>query len=306
MQVEARLRALAAIARRGSFSRAAEELFISQPAVSKHIASLESELRTRLVDRERSGARLTEAGERLADYVLRAEALLANGRRAIDGLGETLTGPLSLAASGIPGTYLIPELVARFHADHPGVDVSFELHTSGGALEAVRMHRVEIAVVGGLVIPPELECEALVEDDVVLIGPPWLGRRRLTGDELTELTWIYREEGSATRAAVEAACWEIGLNVRRRLALPSWEAVKLEVARGAGVAACSRFALEVELKAGTLVVLDVPAWHVHRLISVVRARDVPLTPPAEGFYALLTSRWRSPSRPPQAVAEPVP
>jgi predicted ATPase/DNA-binding transcriptional LysR family regulator len=285
MQVEARLRAFAAVARTGSFSRAADELYVSQPAVSKHVASLEAELGARLFDRSRAGVTLTPAGESLADYVLRAEALLANARRAL--AAEPETGVLALAASGIPGTYLLPEPLAEFHAAFPRIEVDFRLSTSSEALELVRAHRVELAVVGGLDAPAELESEALVEDELVLAGPPALGGRRLRPRDLAGQTWISREEGSSTRAAVEAARWQLGLHAVRTLELPSWEAVKRAVARGAGITAISRFALELELQAGVLAILDVPRWRVSRTISVIRAREVPLTPPAERFLTLL-------------------
>jgi LysR family transcriptional regulator, transcriptional activator of the cysJI operon len=281
--LEARLRAFASVSRRGSFTRAAEELFISQPAVSKHVASLEAELGTQLVERRRGGATLTPAGELLADHVLRAESLLANGRRAVEAGRDGHLGTLSLTASGIPGTYLLPPLLARFHEDHAAVAIDFQLSTSGGALELVRAHKAELGVIGGLVVPPELADEPLVEDEVVLVGPPALGGRRLKPRELANLTWVHREEGSATRAAVEAARWEAGLHVSRMLQLPSWEAVKLAVARGAGIAAISRFALDLELDAGTLVLLDLPHWRVRRMISAVYTRDIPLGPAAERF-----------------------
>jgi predicted ATPase/DNA-binding transcriptional LysR family regulator len=287
MNVDARLRAFAAVVRQRSFSRAAVELYVSQPAVSKHVAALEAELGTQLVVRGRREATLTPAGEVLADYVLRAEALLANARRAIAAGSGDGSGTLALAASGIPGTYLLPELLGRFADDHEGVEIDFQLSTSGGALELVRAHRVELAVVGGMVVPPELESEPLVADEVVLVGPPELGGRRLRARELEGLTWVSREEGSATRAAVEAARWQIGLHAVRTLELPSWEAVKRAVASGAGIAAISRSALDLELETGALALLDVPRWRLMRTISVVTARDVPLTPPAARFLELL-------------------
>ena len=287
MQVEARLRAFSAVARTRSFSRAAAALYVSQPAVSKHVAQLETELGMQLVQRRRAGASLTPAGELLADYVLRAEALLANATRALASGADAELGTLAIAASGVPGTYLLPDVVAVFHERHPAVEIDFRLSTSGGTLELVRAHTVEIGVVGGLIVPAELEAEPLVEDEVVLAGPPALGRRRLAPKDLERLTWVSREEGSATRASVEAARWQMGLHAVRTLELPAWEAVKRAVAKGAGITAISRLAIESEVEDGTLVILDVPRWQLTRTISLVTAREVPLTPPAARFVQLL-------------------
>lgn len=293
MQVEARLRAFAAIARCGSLSRAAEELYVSQPAISKHLASLEAEVGRRLVTRGREGAALTPAGQVLADYVLRAEALLANAGRALAAGADAETGTLAIAASGIPGTYLLPPLLARFRERHPAVELAYEETTSGGALEAVRTHRAELAVAGGMSVPAELESEPLLDDDIVIVGPPSLGGRRLRRKDLEGLTWVSREEGSATRAAVETVRWEMGLHSVPTLELQSWEAVKLAVAEGAGIAAISRLAPGLELETGKLVILDVPRWRLTRTIALVRPRDVPLTPPAERFRTLLLETFRA-------------
>src|SRR5215218_6589933 len=189
MELEARLRAFAALARRGSFSGAAEELYVSQPAVSKHLAALEAEVGKPLVSRGRTGSPLTPAGELLAEYVLRAEALLANAKRALAAGAEAETGTLSLAASGVPGTYLLPEIVVEFGERHPGVELDFDVSTSAEALEAVRAHRAELGVVGGLEVPQELDSETLLDDEVVLVGPAALGGRRLRPKELERLAW---------------------------------------------------------------------------------------------------------------------
>ena len=297
MELEARLRAFAALARRGSFSGAAEELYVSQPAVSKHLAALEAEVGKPLVLRGRAGSPLTPAGELLADYVLRAEALLANAKRALGAGAEAETGTLALAASGIPGTYLLPDLLLEFRERFPGVELEFEVSTSAGALARVRTHQAELAVVGGLEPPAELDSEPLLDDEVVLVGAPSLGGRRLRPQDLEHLTWISLVEGSATRAAVETARWEMGLHAVRTIELPSWEAVKRAVAKGSGVAAVSRLALDLELDAGTLAVLDVPRWRLTRTIALVQARGVPLTPPAERFVALLRERLAPPEAP---------
>jgi predicted ATPase/DNA-binding transcriptional LysR family regulator len=298
MQVEARLRAFAAVARQRSFSRAAEELYVTQPAVSKHVASLEAELGKQLVIRDRKALALTPAGETLADYVLRAEALLANARRAVATRADDEMGTLALAASDTPGTYLLPSLLAHFHARHPSVELDFQVATAAGAMELVRTHRVELAVLAGLDAPPELDSEALVEDEVVVVGPLRLAGRRLRAKELEGETWISPAEGPAARAAVEAARWQVGLRGVRTLELPSWEAVKLAAASGAGVAAMSRLALDEAADTGALAVLDVPRWRLARTISLVTARDVPLTPVAERFRELLREAFRGRDEPP--------
>ena len=287
MELNARLRAFSAVARRGSFSRAAAELYVSQPAVSKQVAQLEQELGRNLIARTPHGAELTEHGRLLADYVLPAEALLSNARRALESAGDPGVGTLSLAASGTPGLYLLPRVLARFHEQYPGVEIVYDMSESEHALELVRSHAAELGIVGTFVLPPELDGALLREDAIVLIGAPELAGRRWRRRDVQDLTWVTRERGSATRAASEAAALQHGLAVRRTLELVSWESVKLAVAGGAGVAAISRIAIDVELKAGTLAILDAPWWHASRQMAVVYAREVPLTPPAERFLELL-------------------
>ena len=303
MELEPRLRAFAAVARQGSFSRAAAAMHVSQPAISKHIAVLEAELGVPLVERNRNGARLTREGRVLADYVLRAEALLANAGRAVAATSAE-SGTVTVAASGIPGDYLLPGLLARFLRRFPAVDVKLEVTTSARALDLVRSHEVELGVVGGFTPPDELEVAELVTDEIVLVAPPHLAGRRIRPKDLERLTWITRDEGSSTRAAVEAARWQLGVHEPRALELGSWEAVKRAIAAGAGIAAISRYAVEVELAEGTLASLDVRGWQLRRVLSLVTPRDVPLTPAARLFIEVLRqSDFKSPRREAQPSAD---
>ena len=289
MKLGARLRAFAGFVRRGSFSGAAEELRISQPAVSKHIADMERDLGVKLIER-RSRA-LTAAGEFLASHVLRAEAILAQAAYGVAALREPGLGSLSVRASGTPGTYLLPDVIASFQQAHPGVRVSFELGTSAEVVKAVRAHRAEIGVVGGFVAAPEIEVEPLIEDEIVIVGARSFEGKRLSRDDLESLTWISREEGSATRVIADEALADLGIVPKRRLALPSWEAIKLAVRRGYGIAACSRLSVSEELEVGTLVLIPFVPWKVRRSFSIVRIRDAALTPPAHQFLLMLRARW---------------
>lgn len=291
MRLEARLRALAAVARLRSFSGAAQELRISQPAVSKHIADLERELGAVLVERKARGGALTPAGEFLANHVLRAEGILAQAAQGLPEFREPGAGVLTIVGSGNTGTYLLTDVIAEFQDKHPGLRVVLELATSGRAVELLRAHRAQFGIVGGFVAAPELEAEPLVEDEIVIVGPPRFEGQRLTREQLEAVTWISREQGSSTRAIVEAACVNLGISPRRRLELPSWEAIKMAVRRGYGIAGCSLFAVQEELEAGSLVVVPVPRWNVRKNMSIVRIRDAALTPSAEQFLAMLRTRW---------------
>jgi DNA-binding transcriptional LysR family regulator len=291
MKLEARLRAFTAYVRRRSFSGAAHELRISQPAISRHVADLERELRAVLVDR-RSGT-LTAAGDLLANHVLRAEAILVQTTSLISALREPQQGSFSIRAAGISGTYLLPDVVAEFQKRHPQVRVNFLLGTSAEVVSAVRSHQAEIGVAGGLLAAPEIEVEPLIEDEIIIVGPPHLKGRRLSRDELEALTWISREEGSATRVVADTALAELGIVPTRRLALPAWESIKLAVRRSQGVAAFSRLVVGEELKAGTLVVIPFVPWKVRRMISVIRIRDAALTPAAQQFLDMLHAHCRN-------------
>lgn len=288
MELAARLRAFAGFVRRGSFSGAAEDLRISQPAVSKHIADMEHEFGVKLI--ERRSRLLTPAGEYLAAHVLRAEALLRQAAHGLVALREPLSGTLSIVASGTPGTYVLPEIVAAFQQGHPGVRVRFELATSAEVIKAVRSHRAEIGVAGGFVAAPEIASEPVIEDEIVIVGPPSFAGRKLVRDELEALTWISREEGSATRVIADEALADLGIVPRRRLGLPAWEAIKIAVRRGHGIAAFSRLAVTEELAAGTLVVVPFVPWKVRRIFSLVRIRDAAPTTSAELFLKMLRAR----------------
>jgi len=294
MELEARLRAFAAFARRRSFSAAARELRISQPAVSKHIASVERELGVKLVVRRPRGGELTPAGEFLANHVLRAHALLVQASRGVGEFSEQVTGALSVAASGVPATYLLPEVIVAFQRARPGVRVRIVPGNSAQTMDALRSHRAELGVVGGFAAAPEVEAEPLVEEQIVVVGAPKLGGHWMSRRDAEAATWISTYEGSATQAAVEAAWADIGIIPSHRLELPNWEAVKLAVARGHGVAGCSQFTVDGELRAGTLGVIRLRGWKVRRMVSVVRHREAVLTPSAREFVAMLHARWHRP------------
>lgn len=296
MKLEARLRAFAAFARCRSFSAAAAELRISQPAVSKHVADLERALGLKLVERTRRDGGLTSAGDFVANQVLRAESLLVQAALGTAQFRKGASGSLAIVASWVTGTYLLPEIIAEFQHLHPAVRISLKLGTAVQAVECLRSHRAELGFIAGAVGGPEIEAEPLLENEIVIVGRPALAPSRPSRKNLESLTWISREEGSAARSASDAAMGRLGIVPQRRLQLPSYEAVVCALEKGYGVAAVSRYVVSAELRAGSLTVIPVRGWNVRAVVSVLRVRDALLTPAADQFQALVRSRFGEISR----------
>jgi DNA-binding transcriptional LysR family regulator len=284
MKLEARLRAFAAFARQRSFSGAADELRISQPAISKHIAELETALGVTLVDRKRRGGTLTSAGEFVANHVLRAEALLVQASIGSTQYREVGAGSVAIVASSLTGRYVLPGIIAEFQHAHPGMLITMKVGTAQQAVEQLRSHRAELGFVAGTVGAPELEAEQLLEYEVVIVGKPELVPRKPSRDNIERLTWISLEKGAATRTSSDAGLARLSIVPRRRLELPSIEALVHAVTKGYGIAAISRNVVAGDLVSGTLSTIPVRGWDVRNTVSMLRVRDAALTPSAEQFW----------------------
>jgi len=185
---------------------------------------------------------------------------------------------------------LLPEIIAEFQHSHPGVRVSLQLGTAVQAVEVLRSHHAELGFVAGAVGAPEIETEPLLEYDVVIVGKAGLVARRPSRDSLEKLTWIAREEGSATRIASDAGLARLGVVPRRRLELPCNEALVHALKRGYGIAAISRYVVAAELGNGSLAVIPVRGWNVRNIVSVLRIRDATLTPSADRLLTFVRQR----------------
>jgi DNA-binding transcriptional LysR family regulator len=290
MKLEAQLRAFAAFARQRSFSAAAAELRISQPAISKHIAELEAVLGVKLVERARRDGALTNAGDFVANHVLRAESLLLQAGLGVAQFRKSGSGSVAVVASSLTGGYLLPEIIADFQHSHPDVRVTLQVGTAEQAVDLLRSHHAELGFVAGTVAAPEIETEPLFEYDVLIVGKAGLVPRRPSRHSLERATWISREEGSATRIASDAGLARLGIVPRHRLELPSNEAVVHALERGYGITAISRYVVAAELRTESLAAIRVRGWNVRNVVSLLRVRDATLTPSADRFQAFVRSR----------------
>jgi LysR family transcriptional regulator, low CO2-responsive transcriptional regulator len=279
-----------AVARQQSFTRAAEELYISQPAVSAHVRELERLYEVELFEQVGRRVRLTEAGRLLAEYADRLIALVEESRRTLDELKGLECGHLAVGASTIPGTYFLPAALAGFKEQHPGVEVALSIADTRQVLGMVRRGEVELAVVGELQEERGLHRRAYRSDELVLIVCPqhrWAqaGLRDLA--ELSEEPFILREPGSSTRENAVALLRRVGIVPRVAMEWESTEAIKKAVQAGLGVSILSALAVELEVQHGLLVVIRHPALACRRHFYVVNDQDRRLSPAARAFAALL-------------------
>jgi DNA-binding transcriptional LysR family regulator len=295
-----------AVARAGSFRRAAEALHLSQPALSQHVAELERQLGARLFDRLSRRVASTEAGRVLEDYASRLFATLASAREAIAELGGLRRGSLVIGASTTPGIYVLPGLIARFQERHPGVALSLQIANSTLIERRIRADELDLGVVGGHALRPGEQCLAAgLLDELVLIVPrahPWARRRHVAPALLAQQRLLMREEGSATRQVAERALQQAGTRLGAVMELGHTEAIKQAVMAGLGVALVSIHAVQGEVATGRLCALRLRGIRIRRHFHVIHNEARSLSASARAFIALLETpqgaSWSPPtSRP---------
>jgi DNA-binding transcriptional LysR family regulator len=289
------LQAFCAVVEKKSFSQAAEQLGVTQPAVSLQVRALEQRLGQSLLDRSGRRVEPTEAGRRLyrsAQRMLALEEQLIDEVSADDG---RLTGKLAIGASTGPGAHLVPLLLCEFQREHPDLHVALSIWDTQTVIDRVVDRQLELGVVGALRRHRSLEFEPLVRDEIVLAVPPDhdAAGGTISLDELKEETLIVMQEGAGVRQVVEEELRRAGLRLRgveTKLELGLQESVKSAVAAGYGVAFISRTAIDGELAAGRLAAAQVEGVEPARQIYIVRARGRSATRAAEAFLSFAKER----------------
>ena len=288
-----KLRVFAAVAEHEHYSRAAEAVGISQPALSVHVRDLERYLGLSLFERTGRNVRLTEAGRLVQGYARQILALAVELDEVVDDLRGLRAGQLRIGASTTVGEYLLPEALAAFHRQYPGIGVAVEIANTRRIADRLRHGELHLGLIGEPLDDPELECEPYRDDELVLIVPPghpWAGQT-VTGPELAQASLVTREAGSATREVADAALFAAGIRPVVVLELGGTEAVKGAVAAGLGVALVSACAVVLELATGRLARATVAGLEVRRQFQVARRRGRQLTAAETAFLPLLRSSY---------------
>ena len=284
------VRIFAAIVEHGGFTRAAQALRLSQPAVSKSLNELERQLQVMLLDRSRKTVALTEAGRTLyarAGELFGVERAAERELRELRGLKR---GVLRVAASTTIGTYLLPHYLGRFHTRHPGVRIRTTSANTRAVLRALLEFRVDVALVEGPVEHARVQVVPWREDELVLIAAPDhpvvaaapIEARRLADEQL-----LVREPGSGTRVVTERALAQRGVRPGRTIRVGGTEAIKQAVAAGLGLGVVSRAAAVDQLALGRIVVVPVRDLEIRRMLAQIKLRDRPTTIAGRELESLL-------------------
>lgn len=291
-----RLRVFREVASQASFRRAAEVLYITQPAVTQQIKALEEELGSRLFDRSGGKVRLTAAGEVLLRHAGEAEATLSRAIEEIGSLEGEVRGALRIAASTTIAQYVLPRLLAEFARQHQGVRLELESANTQHVVEAVASGEAPIGLIEGPAHRQELVVERWLEDELVLVVPAgheWADEE-IALSTLGSAKLLLRERGSGTREVIEQALKRAGVQrMEIAMELGSTEALLACVEAGLGVGFASRFALERQRALGTLAPVKVKGLRIARELSMVHPRGPKTNSVAGVFAAHLTAFARA-------------
>jgi LysR family transcriptional regulator, transcriptional activator of the cysJI operon len=294
-----RLTVFRKVAEQLSFRKAAEELYLTQPAVSLQVKALEEDLGIALFDRSGSQVRLTPAGNALLEYAEQSSRLLDDARHAVAAFSGTQSGALILGASTTIAQYVLPRLLGGFCAANPRVNPTL---TSGNTEEIVTAVEDGTIALGFIEGPPrsrDLTLTPFLEDELVLLVPaahPWAERTEIAPEELASAALLMRERGSGTRRIVELALERH--HIRRRslnvvMELDSTEAIKSAVEAGFGVGFVSRWAIAKDARLGLAFrVVEIGGMRFRRHFVLISRKAAELSGPAVEFrnYVLATTQ----------------
>jgi DNA-binding transcriptional LysR family regulator len=289
-----RLKVFRAVARHLNFSRAAEELLLTQPAVTQQIKALEDEYGVPLFDRAGGRITLTAAGQSLLPYAEKLKALSDEAHEAVTSAAGERGGNLALGASQTIAQYLLPTLVAAFLRENPRVALTAVSGNTDQMLEALAAHRIQLALIEGPGLRKDFHIEHFMEDQMVLVVPAsheWADQE-IPVIALKEAPVLMREFGSGSRRVIEAALAKAGLkkkDLKTTMELDSTEGLLSAVEAGLGITFVSVWTVRNHLALGTLKIARVRGLHLSRKFSLAYPNGPEPTGNAGAFRRFILS-----------------
>ncbi len=291
-----RLKVFRTVAEKLNFTNAAEVLFLTQPAVTLQIKTLEEDLGVKLFDRAGGKVKLTEAGEVLLGYAARITDLYNEAETAVGVLIGEERGKLSIGASTTIAQYVLPALLGEFLVYHPRVELSMIGANTENIVNALDEKRITLGLVEGPVGRNDLKTARFIEDEIVAIiaaDHKLAKNSKINFKQLAELPQIWREQGSGTRRVIEDALKKAKLKLRDfkiAMELDSTEAIKSAVEANLGIGFVSRWALSREIELGSLKIINIEKLQIKRQFNFVYPRTPQLERTAESFLRFALRR----------------
>jgi DNA-binding transcriptional LysR family regulator len=272
-----------------NYTRAGEEINLSQPSVSVRIHQLESELRVKLFEQLGKKVVLTDAGQLLVPYANRVIAAVDDAHHAVDELQGLERGSLRIGASTTPGMYLVPQVVARFKRSHPKIDIHLRIKDTREVEDGVLNNEFDFGFVGGHLAAAEVSAHAWLTDELLLVVSPdhrLRNKKTVRKQDLEGESFIVRESGSATRATIVTQLQQANFELETVIEMENPESIKKAVQSGLGIAFISKFAIATELKAKTLTAIRVRNLTINRELKIVHRKDKHLSRAAVAFIEM--------------------
>jgi DNA-binding transcriptional LysR family regulator len=285
------LRTFIEVSRSGSFSAAARNMGLTQPAVSFQIRSLEKEYGSTLIDRSGGRCTLTDAGASFLRYAQRIVKTEEELQQEMELKRSEVGGSLAVAASNIPGEYIMPSVLAAYKQLYPFTDPRLTIADSGEVLEYIRAGETDLGCVGYREEDDRLEYGVLCSDRLVFIAPPDhpLSRRQINAKDLEGEVMLWREKGSGTRSHMTHILSDLGLEqvIEGSMKLGSTMAVIQAVAAGAGLSLVSLWAAGAYLELGKVAALKLKGPELRREFYYVLLRRRPASPATTALLQVL-------------------
>ena len=278
-----------AVARHLSFSRAAEELHLSQPAVSMQVRGIEVILGLPLTEQIGKKIFLTEAGREVLHASQAITARLDDLQANLAQLRGVDSGRLNLAATSTVNA-VATDILARFRGKHSGVSIHLDVSNRAAVLNLLATNHTDIAIMGQVPEDLGLEATRFMDNPLVVIAPPGhplVNKKKVAVQDMASESFLVRETGSGTRGAMERFFAAKGLEIRTSMEMSSNEAIKQAVQAGLGLGILSLQTLEMELALKRLVVLKVEGFPIMRHWYIVHRADKRLSPAAQAFKAFV-------------------
>ena len=269
-----------------SFSKAAKELFVSQPTVSSHVSSLEEELDQKLFDRIGKSVIPTVAGHTIYKYAKKILELLYKAELEAKLLKNQVVGSIKIGGSTIPGCYILPKVISKYCNSYPKVDIQLEIDDTEKVVNRILEGSLDIGVVGAVYEIEDLFFQKIIDDRMVFVGnSKYLGKINSPRD-VKNVPWVIREKGSGTRRAVEAGLKNAGIDINElniKAMVTNTQGLLGLVASDVGISVTSMFAASPLLSITPLAVKEYPFFEFKRSFYLVYHKGRTIYPAVKIF-----------------------